>query len=61
MSKIMWKTIRRTVGLFVLGVFLQWAGMINPTLQQGTVYAEIAHLMGGGSPGSAVAKLPPQQ
>jgi hypothetical protein len=49
------------IGLFVLGVFLQWMGMTNPASQQGTVYAEIAHLVAGSSSGSAVAKLPPQQ
>ena len=51
----------RTVGLFLLGMFLQWAGMTKPAAQQGTVYAEIAHLIGAGSSGGAVAKLPPQQ
>ena len=61
MSKTVWKTIRRAVGLFLLGVFLQWAGMTHPASQQGTVYAEVAHLVGGNSPGSSVAKLPPQQ
>ncbi len=58
----LWKTLRTVLGLFVLGVILQWAGMTNPASQPGTVYAEIAHLMGGGSPGGgSIAKLPPQQ
>ena len=60
-SKSVWKLTRRVVGLFLLGVFLQWAGMTNPTSQSATVYAEIAHLVGGNSPDGAVAKLPPQQ
>jgi hypothetical protein len=55
------KVIRRAVGLLLLGVFLQWAGMTNPTAQEGTVYSQIAHVFGGGSPGSTLAKLPPQQ
>jgi hypothetical protein len=62
MSKSTWKVIRRVVGLFLLGIFLQWAGMTNPASQSGTVYAQIAQLVGGGSsPDGAVAKLPPQQ
>ncbi len=61
MNKSVWKVIRRVVGLFLLGVFLQWAGMTNPASQPGTVYAEIGHLVGGNSPEGAVAKLPPQQ
>lgn len=56
-----WKTIERVVGLFLLGLFLQWAGMTNPASQPGTVYSEIAHLMGATSPGNSLAKLPPQQ
>jgi hypothetical protein len=57
-----WKLIRRVVGLFLLGVFLQWAGMTNPASQSGTVYAEIAQLVGANSaPDGTVAKLPPQQ
>ena len=61
MSTRAWKISSRVIGLFVLGVFLQWMGMTNPASQQGTVYAEIAHLVAGSSSGSAVAKLPPQQ
>jgi len=56
-----WKVTRRVVGLFVLGVLLQWAGMANPGAQQGTIYYDLAQLVGGGSPGSSLAKLPPQQ
>jgi hypothetical protein len=55
------KLIQRVVGLCLLAVFLQWAGMTNPAAQEGTVYAEIAHLLAPGSPGGTVAKLPPQQ
>ena len=43
----------------MLAVFLQWAGMINPASQEGTVYSHIAHLVGAGPP--ELAKLPPQQ
>jgi hypothetical protein len=55
------KVIVRIVGFFLLGVFLQWAGMTNPASQDGTLYADIAHLVGAGPSGGAVAKLPPQQ
>jgi hypothetical protein len=60
MAKL-WKIVRRSVGLFLLGVFLQWIGMTNPASQQGTVYAEIARFVGAGSPQGAVAHLPPQE
>jgi hypothetical protein len=49
------------VGLFLLGVFLQWIGMTHPAAQEGTIYSEIAHLAGAGASGSSLAKLPPQQ
>ena len=51
----------KAAGLFLLAVFLQWAGMTHPTAQEATVYAQIAHLVGAGPTGDAVAKLPPQQ
>ena len=54
------KLILRTIGLCFLAVFLQWAGMVDPT-KEGTLYAQIAHLVGAGSSGGSVAKLPPQQ
>jgi len=60
-KRSIWSFTRRVVGLFLLGVFLQWAGMINPASQEGTVYAEIADLFSAGSPGGSLAKLPPQQ
>ncbi len=59
--KSVWKVIRSAVGLFLLGVFLQWAGMTNPGSQEGTVYSEIAQLVRAGSPEGSLAKLPPQQ
>jgi hypothetical protein len=54
------KAILKTAGVCLLAVFLQWAGMADQT-QQGTVYSQIAHLIGVGAPGDALAKLPPQQ
>lgn len=60
-TKSAWTVTRRVVGLLLLGVFLQWIGMPHPTVQEGTIYSEIAHLVGGGSAGSSLAKLPPQQ
>ena len=60
MSTRAWKLTRRAVGLILLAVFLQWAGMTNPASQPGTLYSEIANAVAPGSGGS-VAKLPPQQ
>lgn len=60
-SRSVRKVIVRTVGFFLLGVFLQWAGMTNPASQEGTLYADIAHLVGASPAGGALAKLPPQQ
>ena len=54
------KIIMRTVGLFFLGLFLQWVGTPEVTTQEGTVYSQIAHLVGAGAPGVELAKLPPQ-
>ena len=54
------KLILRTAGLFLLAVFLQWAGTQNPA-QEGTLYSQITHFVGGGEPEGALAKLPPQQ
>jgi hypothetical protein len=60
-TKSAWTVTRRVVGLFLLGVFLQWIGMTHPAAQEGTIYSEIAHLTGAGASGSSLAKLPPQQ
>ena len=42
------KLLLKAVGLFLLAVFLQWAGMTNPT-QEGTVYSEVGQLLGAGA------------
>ena len=58
--KSAWTVMRRTVGLFLLGVFLQWAGMTHPAAQEGTVYAAVAHLIAPGSSAGSLARLPQQ-
>ena len=55
------KLMMRTAGLFLLGLFLQWAGMPDVTSQQGTVYAQIAQMVGAGPSADSIAKLPSQQ
>ena len=59
--KSMGKLTMRTVGLVLLGIFLQWMRMPDVTSQPGTVYAQIAQAVGAGPPADAIAKLPPQR
>jgi len=42
------RLLLRAAGLFLLAVFLQWAGMTNPT-QEGTVYSEVGQLLRTGA------------
>jgi hypothetical protein len=58
--KLSGKAILKTAGVCLLAVFLQWAGMAD-LAQKGTVYSQMAHLVGAGAPGDTLAKLPPQQ
>ena len=48
------KLIRRAAAAFLLAVFLQWVGMSNWPIPDGTIYAEIARLVGA-SPNGARA------
>jgi hypothetical protein len=42
------KLLLKAAGLFLLAVFLQWAGMPNP-IQEGTIYSEVGQLLGAGA------------
>jgi hypothetical protein len=45
------KLIRRTAAAFLVAVFLQWVGMSNWPIPDGTIYAEIARLVGAAPKG----------